>query len=441
MSNTDGRYDRPALWRVCTAAVAGSAIEGFDFLAYGTASALVFGKVFFANLDPVTATIASFGTFASGLLARPIGGLIFGHYGDRIGRKTMLSVSLILMGVSTFLLGLVPSYAAIGAWAPILLVLLRVLQGIAFGGEFGGAILLAVEHAPPRLKGFLGALPLAGSPVGLLMSAVSFALVTRLPESDFLSWGWRLPFIASVVLVIGGYYIRSSLPETPDFVEVQAHHQTARIPSLDVLRDHWRLLVLTIGNKMGEVTIYYTITVFLIAYAGQLGFSKADTLQALMTGAACQIVGMVSAGWLCTKIGARNVSRISGIAIAVSITALIALVELRTPLYLTLAVSIALGVVHPLAYASQAAFYSAQFPAELRYSGLSLGLQLGAAIGGGIAPIVATKLSAAYGSLTPVALYVGGIGLLASLCAHLMLPTESDAAFGGRADASRRKAI
>jgi MFS family permease len=434
-------YEKPSLWRVCTAAVAGSAIEGFDFIAYGTASALVFGKVFFANLDPATATIASFGTFASGLLARPLGGLIFGHYGDRIGRKTMLSVTLIMMGLSTGLIGLVPSYASIGTWAPILLVLLRLFQGLAFGGEFGGAILLAVEHAPPKLKGFLGALPLAGSPLGLLMSAVSFAIVTRLPESDFLAWGWRLPFVASVLLVVGGYYIRQSIPETPDFVNVQERNKTARIPSLDVLREHWKLLLLSIGHKVGEVTIYYVVSVFLIAYGPQLGFSKSDTLQALMIGAACQLVGMLAAGWLCSTIGARNISRFGGIAIAVSIWGVMALAELRTPLYLTLAISIALGLLHPLMYAPEAALYSAQFPAEIRYSGLSLGLQIGAAIGGGIVPIIATKLTQHYGSLTPVAVYVGAAGLLGSLCAHLMLPTEVEIATSQRVASESRSAM
>lgn len=420
MNMTNDGSARPALWRVCVAAVAGSTIEGFDFLAYGTASALVFGKVFFANLDPTTATIASFATFATGLLARPVGGVIFGHYGDRVGRKAMLSISLILMGISTLGIGLVPGYAAIGALAPILLVLLRMMQGVAFGGEFGGAILMAVEHAPPRWKGVLGALPLAGVPMGLVLSALSFSFVTRLPEADFLNWGWRLPFIASIVLVAGGYYIRSSIPETPDFVEVQKQRRTANVPSLEVLRAHGKLLLLTIGNKLGEVTLYYTVTVFLIAYAAKLGFSKADTLHALLVGACCQVAGMIVVGWLCSKVGGRSIARIGGVAMALSISALIAMIETHDPFYLTLALALALGVVHPLVYAPQAAFYSAQFPAELRYSGLSLAIQLGAAIGGGMAPIIATQLSAQYASLTPIAFYVGGVGLLGTLCACFM---------------------
>jgi MHS family shikimate/dehydroshikimate transporter-like MFS transporter len=424
MGTQNSHAGRPALWRVCIAAVAGSTIEGFDFLAYGTASALVFGKVFFANLDPTTATIASFATFATGLLARPVGGVIFGHYGDRIGRKTMLSISLILMGLSTLGIGLVPSYSAIGPWAPILLVVLRMMQGIAFGGEFGGAILMAVEHAPPKWKGILGALPLAGVPMGLVLSAFSFSLVTKLPESDFLTWGWRLPFIASVLLVIGGYYIRSSIPETPDFVEVQKQRKTASVPSLDIFREHRKLLFLTIGNKLGEVTLYYVVTVFLISYASKLGFTRAETLHALIVGAACQVVGMVVAGWLCSKVDGRNLTRIGGIVMALSMSTLITMVETRNPMYLTLALSLALGLLHPLVYAPQAAFYSAQFPAELRYSGLSLGIQLGAAIGGGMAPIIATQLSAQYGNLSPIAFYVGGIGVLASVCAHFMRPTE-----------------
>ncbi|NML47426.1 MHS family MFS transporter [Ramlibacter sp. G-1-2-2] len=415
---------RPDLWRVCVAAVVGSAIEGFDFLAYGTASALVFGKVFFSNLDATTASIASFATFATGLLARPLGGLVFGHYGDRVGRKTMLSLSLVMMGVATVGLGLVPSYAAIGFWAPLLLVLLRMVQGIAFGGEFGGAILMAVEHAPPKWKGVLGALPLAGVPMGLVMSAGSFALVTQLPESSFLEWGWRLPFLASVLLVIGGYYIRSSIPETPEFLEVQQRHRTSRMPSLELLREHWKITALTIGNKLGEVTLYYTATVFLIAYAIKIGFSRADTIHALLVGAVAQVIGMVITGWLCSKVDGRNVARVGGIVLAVSIAGLITLIESRDSFRLDLAMIFALGVVHPLVYAPQAAFYSAQFPAHLRYSGLSIGIQFGAAIGGGIAPIMATALVARYGDLTPVAYYVGAIGVLAAICAHFMRPSE-----------------
>jgi MFS transporter, MHS family, shikimate and dehydroshikimate transport protein len=432
MSTTNKESARPALWRVCIAAVAGSTIEGFDFLAYGTASALVFGKVFFANLDPTTATIASFATFATGLLARPVGGVIFGHYGDRVGRKAMLSISLILMGLSTLAIGLVPSYAAIGPGAPILLVLFRMMQGIAFGGEFGGAILMAVEHAPPRWKDILGALPLAGVPMGLVLSAISFSIVTRLPESEFLAWGWRLPFIASIVLVAGGYYIRSSIPETPDFIEVQKQRRVAGVPSLEVLRAHGKHLVLTIGNKLGEVTLYYTVTVFLIAYASKLGFTKAQTLNALLVGAVCQVTGMIVAGWLCSKVGGRSISRIGGVAMALSIPVLIAMVETRDPAWLTLALALALGVIHPLVYAPQAAFYSAQFPAELRYSGLSLAIQLGAAIGGGMAPIIATQLSTAYASLTPIAVYVGGVGLFGALCACFMRAAEPE---GERAQA------
>lgn len=424
MNASEDNHKRPALWRVCIAAVAGSVIEGFDFLAYGTASALVFGKVFFANLDPTTATIASFLTFASGLLARPVGGIIFGHYGDRIGRKLMLSISLILMGVATVGIGLVPSYAAIGFWAPILLVFLRLMQGVAFGGEFGGAILMVVEHAPPKWKGILGALPLAGVPMGLVLSSAAFALVTQLPESDFLEWGWRLPFLASVLLVVGGYYIRHSIPETPEFLEAQERQHTATIPSLELVRKHWKTLALTIGNKMGEVTMYYIVTVFMVSYAVKLGFTRGDTIRALLIGAVCQVIGMLVAGWLCSRVDGRNVARLGGIVTAVMISVLFSMVESGNPLSLDLAMVIALGLIHPLVYAPQAAFYSAQFPAHLRYSGLSIGIQFGAAIAGSIAPILATSLTADYGNLTPVAYYVGGLGLFASLCAHFMRPSE-----------------
>src|SRR5690606_35169661 len=244
------------------AAMVGTAIEAFDFLIYGTAAALVFNQLFFPTFDPVTGTLAAFGAFASGLIARPIGGLLFGHFGDRIGRKSMLTLSLLMMGICTVLIGLLPTYEQIGVWAPILLVALRIGQGLSFGGELGGAMLMAVEHAPPRWRGFFGSLPLVGSPLGILLSVGAFALVTRLPEEDFLSWGWRLPFLASAVLIVVGILIRRGIDESPDFARVKSEQTQVKLPVAELLSKHGKALLLCVGCKLAEVTLIYTFLVF-----------------------------------------------------------------------------------------------------------------------------------------------------------------------------------
>ncbi len=256
-----------SVWKIGAATMVGTAIEAFDFLAYGTAAALVFNKLFFPNFDPTVGTLAAFGTFASGMLARPLGGIIFGHYGDRLGRKSMLTLSLLLMGICTVLIGLLPTYESIGLWAAVLLVLLRIGQGLSFGGELGGAMLMAVEHAPPKWKSLVGSMPQMGAPIGVLLSSGAFALVTQLPEASFLSWGWRLPFLASAVLIVLGVFIRMKVQESPEFMQVKVQQKTAALPAREVVVAHLKPLLLTIGGKLAEVTLIYTILVFSISYA------------------------------------------------------------------------------------------------------------------------------------------------------------------------------
>jgi MFS transporter, MHS family, shikimate and dehydroshikimate transport protein len=307
----------PGRYKAVVSATLGSVIEGFDFIAYGTAAALVFSKQFFPTLDPTSATLASYGAFATGLFARPLGAILFGHFGDRIGRKSMLTLSLFLMGFSTIAIGLIPNYAAVGAWSAVLLVALRILQGIALGGEMGGAVLMAVEHAPAARAGFFGSLPQVGPSIGLLLSTSAFSFLSRLPEQDFQSWGWRVPFLASVTLVVLGFFVRRSVGESPAFKTAETNHERARVPLWHLLARHKKSLLLAIGAKLPEVTLYYVLTVFLVSYAStRLGFDRGSVLRAVMLGAAVQIVTLPLFGWLADRIGVRRFYLFGAIAMA-----------------------------------------------------------------------------------------------------------------------------
>ncbi|WP_144636101.1 MFS transporter [Bordetella genomosp. 13] len=416
---------KPNLLRVSVATVVGTAVEAFDFLAYGTAAALVFNKLFFPQFDPLTGTLAAFAAFASGMLARPIGGILFGHFGDRIGRKSMLTLSLLMMGICTVLIGLLPTYAQIGVWAPILLVLLRVGQGLSFGGEMGGAMLMAVEHAPPRWKALFGSLPLVGAPLGILLSVGAFALVTRLPEEDFLSWGWRLPFVGSAVLIVVGFLIRRGIDESPDFARVKSQRSQVKLPVAELLRKHGKALLLCIGCKLAEVTLIYTFLVFSVSYAvSNLGFSRSDALHALLYGAAVLTFTIPLFGLLGDRYGARRVCGWGGMLLAVMAVPIFMAVGSGSLVAYSIAVFIAMALNYAMMIAPQSSLYAAQFPAELRYSGLSIGVQFSAAIGGGLAPIVSAMLVARFGSIVPVGAYLALLGVVAGTSAFLMKPTS-----------------
>lgn len=414
---------RPMM-RVAMASMAGTAIEAFDFLAYGTAAALVFNKLFFPSFDPATGTLAAFGAFASGLFARPVGGIIFGHFGDRIGRKSMLIVSLVLMGICTVLIGLLPTYESIGVWAAVLLVLLRIGQGISFGGELGGAMLMAVEHAPAGKKSFFGSMPQAGAPIGILLSSGAFALMNLLPNESFMSWGWRVPFLASSILIAVGVFIRLKVEETPDFAAVKKQHKTSLLPARDVLVRHMRPLLLTIGGKLAEVTLIYTIIVYSISYATlNLGFSRADALYAVVIGSVCQIISIPFFGWVGDKVGARRLYIAGTLLLAAMAVPLFHAMGSGSLATYTVAVVIALTLNYAIIFGPQSSLYSAQFPAELRYSGMSIGIQVAAALGGGLAPIIAATLVAHQGGIESVGVYLAALGLIGALSAYLMRPT------------------
>jgi MFS transporter, MHS family, shikimate and dehydroshikimate transport protein len=405
--------------------VLGSVIEWYDFFIYATAAALVFGKLFFPNFDPTAGTLASFGTFAVGMLARPIGAVIFGHFGDRIGRKSVLMFTMLMMGLPTLAIGLIPTYQTIGVWAAIGLVVFRLLQGIALGGEWGGAILMAVEHAPKQKKSFFGSMPQIGSPAGLLLATAVFALVSQLPEEAFLSWGWRLPFLVSVILIALSIFVRMRLPESPEFLRVEASEKKVAVPIAAIMSRHLRPFILTVGVKLGEVALFYMVSVFVLSYVTtKLGVPRQTALNCLMIAAGLACVTMPIFGTLADRLGRRTVVATGGIYIALFAFPMFWMVDSRDPLLLLVAVTGALAVGHPFIFGPQPGLIAAQFPAEVRYSGISLGVQVAGAIGGGLAPIVAASVLARTGNTSLIALYLAGMGLVSAFSAMLMRPAE-----------------
>ncbi|ARP52448.1 sugar transporter family protein [Alcaligenes faecalis] len=397
------------------ASMMGTTIEWYDFFLYGTAAALIFNKIFFPAFDPITGTLAAFATYSVGFFARPLGGFVFGHFGDKLGRKSMLLITLFLMGIPTILIGLIPSYESIGYWAAVLLVLMRFLQGIAVGGEWGGAVLMAVEHAPEGKKGFFGSLPQTGVAPGLILSSLAMGAVASLPEEDMLSWGWRLPFLASVVLLLVGWWIRAKVAESPDFEQMSQKGKQVPIPALEVLRHYPREVLLVVGGRLAEVTWFYTVVTFALAYATTtLGVERSVMLDATVWGAFAALFTMPLFGVLGDRIGFKWVfmaGTICMLAFSSTFFSMLGSLDSKT---ITLALVIAIGLVYAALYGPQGGLFSTQFPPEVRYSGISIAVQVSGAIGGGLAPLVATSLLA-YGDGQPdyIVWYLSGLGLIA----------------------------
>lgn len=397
------------------ASMMGTTIEWYDFFLYGTAAALIFNKIFFPAFDPITGTLAAFATYSVGFFARPLGGFVFGHFGDKLGRKSMLLITLFLMGIPTILIGLIPSYESIGYWAAVLLVLMRFLQGIAVGGEWGGAVLMAVEHAPEGKKGFFGSLPQTGVAPGLILSSLAMGAVASLPEEDMLSWGWRLPFLASVALLLVGWWIRAKVAESPDFEQMSKKGKQVPIPALEVLRHYPREVLLVVGGRLAEVTWFYTVVTFALAYATTtLGVERSVMLDATVWGAFAALFTMPLFGVLGDRIGFKWVfmaGTICMLAFSSTFFSMLGSLDSRT---ITLALMIAIGLVYAALYGPQGGLFSTQFPPEVRYSGISIAVQVSGAIGGGLAPLVATSLLA-YGDGQPdyIVWYLSGLGLIA----------------------------
>ncbi len=418
---------RSSLSRVVLASLVGTTIEWYDFFLYGAAAALVFNKVFFPESDPLVGTLLAFGTYALGFAARPVGGVIFGHFGDRIGRKKLLMISLIMMGVATFAIGLLPGYATIGVWAPIILVFLRLVQGFAVGGEWGGAVLLVAEYGSPARRGFWASWPQVGVPAGNLLAAGVLALLAAFQnDEDFEAWGWRIGFLLSVVLVGIGYWIRQAVDETPVFQEAmrkaeEKEEKLKHVPGIEALRRHPRGTAVGMGLRVGENVAYYVITAFSITYVTDVvGLSNSVVLNALLIGAAVEIVMIPAFGALSDKIGRRPVYAIGAGGMALWGFGFFRLLESGATPNIVLAMVIGL-VLHGAMYGPQAAFMTEMFTTPVRYSGVSISYQLTSIFAGSLAPIISLELFRRTGSATPIAIYLlitCGVSFIAALAAH-----------------------
>jgi len=406
--------------RVAIASSIGTAVEWYDFFLYGTASALIFGRLFFPTFDPLTGTLASYGTFAVGFAARPVGGIVCGHFGDRVGRKSMLVITLMIMGIGTFLIGFLPTYHQIGIWAPILLVLLRIAQGFGLGGQWGGAVLMAVEHSPQGKRGFYGSLPQVGLPVGLLLSTVVFGLISNLPEEAMLAWGWRVAFLISIILVGVAIYVRLAVVEPPAFAAIKQTGTTARMPIMDALREHPKSVLLVMGARIAENGSFYLYSVFVLTYATlpSIGFSRSEALTAVSIAAFFQLFTIPFFGAFSDRVGRRPVYLFGAAFTAAFAFPFFWLIETSMPRLLVVSVVLALSVGHAAMYAPQASFVSELFGTRVRYSGLSLGYQLASVIAGGLSPIIATSLFAKAGSSWPIALYMIGMATITAVSVY-----------------------
>lgn len=408
--------------KVLVASLTGSAIEWFDYFLYGTAAALVFNKIFFPMVDPVIGLILSYLSFSLTFFIRPIGGVIFAHIGDRIGRKKTLVLTLSLMGGATVMIGLLPTYEQIGLWAPVLLILMRIIQGMGIGGEWGGALLLAYEYAPEKRKGFFGSIPQAGVTIGMLMATFIVSLMTLFSEEDFLSWGWRIPFLLSSVLVLLGLWIRKDIDETPEFIKVKSSGKVAKAPLRDTLKYHWREVLIAAGLKVVETAPFYIFSTFVVSYATTtLSYQKSQALEAVTLGALVATIMIPLMGLLSDKVGRQRMYAVSVFVLGLFIVPWFMLLNTGTTWGIVLATVIAFGVLWAPVTAVLGTLCSEIFTANVRYTGITLGYQLGAALAGGTAPLIATGLLAKYnGDWVPVAWYLAvtvTISLIAIFCA------------------------
>jgi metabolite-proton symporter len=407
--------------RLAAASTIGTTLEWYDFTVYNLMAALVFNTIFFPSFDPLTGTILAFSTYAVGYISRPLGGMVFGHLGDKLGRRFVLVATLILMGVATGLMGLLPTYAALGIWSPILLVALRFVQGAAIGGEWAGAVLLSMEHGSQHQRGRNASFTQVGPSCGTLLGTGFIAIVSlSLSPEDFQSWGWRIPFLSSVLLVIFGLWLRRGVEETPVFKEIEAHNETAKTPIKEVFSNHWRRLLLAGGARVGSDVLYALVVVFTLTYVTTvLHLPRPLALTATMIGAALNAVCVPLFGILSDKIGRRPVYIGGALCAMVWAFVFFQLMDTAQPLLICLAVVVGL-VIHAAMYGPQAAFVTEQFPTRVRYAGSSLAYTLAGIIGGGFAPLIIASLYKSYSSTFAVSLYVCAalaVTLIALICA------------------------
>lgn len=403
---------RPGVRRYVVASLVGNALEWYDFFLYATASAVVFGRLFFpSNVDPLVGTMAAFAGFAVGFAARPLGGIIFGHIGDRLGRKRALVMTLSIMGISTALMGLLPTYAQVGLWAPALLILLRVIQGIAAGGEWGGGVLLISENSSTTRRGMLSAFSQGGISLGFVLSSLVFFVVQLMPDAQFLAWGWRVPFLLSVVLLAVGAYIRFRLPESKEFTAA-SHSKQHRLPVLAAIKTHPREILVAMGLRVAENGGSYIFLSFSIAYGVHVGVDKGLLLMAVAVSMLVSFGTYIFFGHLSDRIGRRPVYALGAVGMGAMAFPFFSMIDSNTPAIVILAFLLGNGLCHGAMIGTQPAFFHELFNAEVRYSAMAIAHELAAVFAGGFAPLIATALLLQYGSSIPVSLYVIGLVLV-----------------------------
>jgi MFS transporter, MHS family, shikimate and dehydroshikimate transport protein len=400
--------ESPEIRRIVLSSIIGTSVEWYDFLIYGTASALVFSKLFFPMSDPALGTIAAFGTYGVGFFARPVGAAIFGHFGDRVGRKAMLAMTIVIMGLGTCLIGLLPTYSQVGILAPVLLIVLRLIQGIGLGGEWAGAVLMVVENAPAKHRGLLGAMVQLGYPLGNLAAIGALTALAQLPEAEFLSWGWRIPFWISILFAGVGLYIRMQLEETPVFRELVANKSTAKLPLIEVLTTQRRAFLTAVGLKLSEISYVSIAGIFAISYVTtHLALPRSVVLNALLLAAILALIAIPLFGWLSDKIGRKTMFYASCVFAIAFAFPMFWLFDTKDPTTITLTIIAAIIFGQIIGFGVGAPWYSELFAAKLRYSGASLGFQIGAAISGGLTPFAAATFMAWTGGATwPISAYL-----------------------------------
>ena len=407
---------------VAFASAIGTTIEWYDFFLFGVVTPLVFNKLFFPNFDPLVGTLLAYTTFFVGFISRPIGGIIFGHYGDRIGRKTVLVLTILIMGVATFLIGLLPTYATVGIWAPVMLLFLRIFQGIGIGGEWGGAVLMAVEHSPAGRRGFYGSWPQIGVPAGLLLSSGMVYLLSYLPEADFFSWGWRIAFLISAVLVAVGLYIRLKIMETPAFTRIQESDKVVHVPFFELWRTHGKNTLLGLGARYIEGVTFNIFGVFVVGYlAGTLGLPRQTALAGVMIASAIMIVMLPIYGNLSDRIGRRRMFGVAGILIGILSFPAFWLMQTKEPILVWIAIAVPFAFVYPAVYGPQAALFSELFDTRVRYTGISFVYQFSGIYASGLTPIIATALLPMGGNKPwLICLYVLAVSIVSALSVFAM---------------------
>lgn len=404
---------RTSLWQVIGASVIGTIMEWYDFFIFAAAAALVFPALFFPEREPLTGTLLAFGTYGLGFFARPVGGIIFGNLGDKIGRKTVLVITLLLMGIATTLIGVLPTFERLGLWAAVLLIALRILQGLGAGAEFGGAVIMAAEYSPQGKRGLYASLPCTGVAIGLLLSSGVFSLFAALPEEQFLAWGWRVPFLLSIVVVAVGLYVRLRILETPVFSQVKETNTEVGIPVLEVVRSQPRNLLVAIGARFSENGNAYIIQTFTLTYvATQLGMADNVALRGVLIASAIGIFTIPLFGALSDRVGRRPVYMFGSAFLALFSFPFFWLLNTETSVLIWLAIVLANSVGVYSMFSPQAAYFAELFDTRVRYSGLALAREVSAPLAGGIAPFIATYLLSRTGTYWPIALYMIVLALI-----------------------------